>query len=211
MFLGGLDDHRKSVPTPTADVSDADVGAGPPALDGPVKLELLKQVTEEFASYLSEVTDGDLTAPTPCARWDIQDLYAHMLDVNARLAEALDPRTAPPAPHGACAPRETIYRDSARYAADALACVGDAGEELFESHVANTLIHTWDLAQAIRLEFDPPGPHAIDIALRYLHRLPPESRGQDKPFAAILDFPAAAPMDEVLFLSSRTPRGRLGA
>lgn len=170
-----------------------------------MKLELLKKVTEEFASYLSEVTDGDLTAPTPCARWAIQDLYAHMLDVNARLAEALDPRAAPPPPRGACAPRETIYRDSARATADALACAGDAREELFESHMANTLIHTWDLAQATRLEFDPPSPHAIDVALRYLHRLPPESRGQDKPFAAILDFPAAAPMDEVLFLSGRTP------
>jgi uncharacterized protein (TIGR03083 family) len=70
-----------------------------------VKLELLTKVTEEFAAYLSEVTDGDLTAPTPCARWVIQDLYAHMLDVNARLAQALDPRAAPPPPRRACAPR----------------------------------------------------------------------------------------------------------
>jgi uncharacterized protein (TIGR03086 family) len=174
----------------------------------PVKLELLQQVTEEFAAYLSEVTDGDLTAPTPCHRWAIQDLYAHMLDVNARLAEALDPRAAPPAPRGGCAPRETIYRDSARYAADALAGAGEAGEEPLESLVANTLIHTWDIAQATQLKFDPPSPHAIDIALRYLHRLPLESRGQDKQFAAILDFPAAAPMDEILFLSGRTPTRR---
>lgn len=32
MFIAGFDDRRKSVPTPTADVSYADVGAGPPAL-----------------------------------------------------------------------------------------------------------------------------------------------------------------------------------
>lgn len=176
-----------------------------------MKLELLEAVTEEFASHLSEVTDGDLVTPTPCARWAIGDLYAHMLDANARLAEALGPDpdpdagAAPPASHHAGAPRESIYRDSARHAADALARVGEAGEELFESQVANTLIHTWDLAQATQLEFDQPSPHAIDIALRYLQRLPAECRGQGKPFAAIGDFPAAAPMDEVLFLSGRTP------
>lgn len=173
-----------------------------------MKLALLTQVTEEFAAYLSEVGDGDLMAPTPCARWDIRDLYAHVLDANARLAQALDPRSALPAPPGGRAPREMIYRDSARYVADALARAGDADDELFESHLTNTLIHTWDLARATWLEFDPPSPHAVDIALRYLRRLPPESRGQGKPFAAILDFPAAAPMDEVLFLSGRAPARR---
>jgi pimeloyl-ACP methyl ester carboxylesterase len=32
MFLAGFDDHRHSLPTPTADVSRIDVGDGPPAL-----------------------------------------------------------------------------------------------------------------------------------------------------------------------------------
>jgi hypothetical protein len=31
------------------------------------------------------------------------------------------------------------------------------------------------------------------------------SLGPDRPFGAALDFPAAAPMDEVLFLSGRAP------
>lgn len=172
------------------------------------RLELLEMVSEELASYLSEVTDGDLAAPTPCARWDIQDLYAHLLDTNASLAGTLGLRPEPPVARGACAPRELTYRDSARHAAEALARAGDAAEELFEAHLANTLIHTWDLAQATWFDFDPPGPEVIGIALRYLHRLPAESRGPGKPFAAALDFPAAAPMDEVLFLAGRIP-GRL--
>lgn len=170
-----------------------------------MKLEALEEVTEEFAAYLSEVTDYDLTAPTPCARWAVHDLCAHVLDMNASLAETLGPRAAPARQRGPCASRETVYRDSARRVADALARAADAGEELFESHLASTLIHTWDLAQATRLELDLPSPHALDIALRYLRRLPPESRGQGKPFAAILDFPPAAPLDEVLFLSGRIP------
>lgn len=180
-----------------------------------MNLELLNTVTEEFASYLSEAGDGDLTAPTPCALWTIEDLFAHMLEANVRLAAALDPHATPPASRGVYALRETIYRDSARYAAEALAgagtgairaAVSDGGpspEDLFESHVANTLIHTWDLAQATQLDFERPSPQAVDIALRYLHRLPPESRGQGRLFAEIRDFPAAAPMDEVVFLSGR--------
>jgi uncharacterized protein (TIGR03086 family) len=182
-----------------------------------MNLALLNEVTQEFASYLSEVTDGDLTVPTPCALWTVGDLFAHLLEANITLGQALDPQAMPPAPPGVCALRETIYRDCARYAAAALDGAADANlraaapaggrspEYLFESHLANTLIHTWDLAQAIQIDFDRPDPQAIDIALRYLHRLPPESRGQDKPFAESLDFPSTAPMDEVLFLSGRSP------
>jgi uncharacterized protein (TIGR03086 family) len=208
MISAGFDGHEKNVTISPAAASPAHAGAALPPVKGPARLELLETVTEEFASYLSEVTDGDLTAPTPCARWDIQGLYAHMLDLNASLAETLGLRPPLPAPRAACASREMTYRDSARHAAEALARAGDAAEELFETHLANTLIHTWDLAQATWFDFHPPGPDVIDIALRCLHRVPPESRGSDRPFAVALDFPAAAPLDEILFLSGRAP-GRL--
>jgi hypothetical protein len=115
-----------------------------------------------------------------------------MLDLNATLGGR-------PAPADGCVLRETVYRASARQAADALTGRAD---RRFEVHLTNTLIHTWDLARAMHVDFDRPGPDAIDVALRYLRRLPPESRGM---FAEPLDFPAAAPMDEVLFLSGRAP------
>lgn len=157
-----------------------------------MNLVLLTGVTEEFAAYLSEVTDGDLTACTPCALWTIEDLYTHMLDINNTLSGR-------PAPVDGCVLRETVYRASARQAVDAL--TGGA-DPRFEAHLTNTLIHTWDLARAMHIDFDRPGPAAIDVALRYLQGLPPESRGS---FAEPLDHPAAAPMDEVLFLSGRAP------
>lgn len=156
-----------------------------------MNLALLAEVTEEFAAYLSEVTDGDLMASTPCALWTVEDLYAHMLDLNATLGGQA-------APDG-CALRETVYRASASQATDAL--TGHA-DHCFEAYLTNTLIHTWDLARAMHIDFDLPSPDAIDIALRYLHGLPPESRAM---FAEPLDFPAAAPMDEILFLSGRVP------
>jgi uncharacterized protein (TIGR03086 family) len=187
-----------------------------------MNLALLNEVTEEFASYLSEVTDGDLAVATPCAQWTVQDLYHHVLEANTRLGAALDSQALPPAPRGGCALRETIYRDSARYAADALASSvdigtraevpgGRAGGDLFESHLASTLIHTWDLTQAIQIDFDLPDPRAIEIAVTFLHRLRPDSRGAGKAFAEIVDFPAGMPMGEILILSGRGPDWRAHA
>ena len=170
-----------------------------------MNLALLNEVTEEFASYLSEVTDGDLAVATPCVQWTVYDLYHHMLEANAKLGEVLDPRAPLPAPRGGCALRETIYRDSARSAADLLARSAD---DLFESHLANTLIHTWDLAQAIQIDFDLPDPRAIDIAVKFLHGLRSDSRGWSKAFAEIVDLPAASQMDEILLLSGRGPDWR---
>jgi uncharacterized protein (TIGR03086 family) len=217
MVLVQFDDHRHHLTTPAAEVSYIDSGSQR------MNLAVLHQVTEEFAAYLSEVTDGDLTAPTPCAAWTVKDLFDHVLDANAKQAEALDPGTTRPARHGIRALRETIYRDSARRAADALARAvdvsvrpssapagGSSPEDLFEKHLANTLIHTWDLAQAIQIDFDPPNPLALEIALGYVRRLPPECRGSGKPFAKSLNYPAAASMDEVLFLAGRSPSRTMG-
>jgi uncharacterized protein (TIGR03086 family) len=193
-------------------------------------LALLNEVTEGFAAYLSEVTDGDLTAPTPCARWTIHDLVEHVLESNARLGRALAPGA--PAPGGPDAPvpggpgalRETVDRESAGHVAEVLAGAGrgpagpgrdltgpatasggQSPQELFEAHLASTLIHGWDLAEATQLAFDHPDPRAVDVAARFLGRIPPASRGRGRAFGEIIDFPAASPLDEVLFLSGRAP------
>jgi uncharacterized protein (TIGR03086 family) len=190
-----------------------------------VDLKLLEEVTEQFAAYLSEVTDGDLATPTPCHLWTIGDLFLHMLERNASLARALNPdapATAlmPAAPPGWCIPHEVIYRNSVQRVGQALALSNDrvrrigesadaaSPEELFECHLANTLIHTWDLVEAIQLDLDPPNSHAVDIALRYLRTLPREARGAGGTFAEPLNRPAATSMDEMLLLSGRRPGRR---
>jgi uncharacterized protein (TIGR03086 family) len=174
-----------------------------------VNLDLLYEVTEEFAAQLSEVTDGDLTAPTPCTLWTIDDLLDHMLGENANLADALGHPIPPPARPNTYPIREMTYRASAHAVAQALAATvhtRQSPEDLFESHLANTLIHTWDLTQSTQLEFDPPNPRAITITREHLRRLKPDCRGEGQAFAQALDFPAASPMDEVLFQSGRHPR-----
>lgn len=115
--------------------------------------------------------------------------------------------------------RETIYRDEARRAADALVYATYATpaghrpapdgarspQDAFESHLAHTLVHTWDLAQALQLDFDPPRPAALDITRGWLSRISPGSRGLGNAFAAIPGLPSGSAMEEVLLLSGRSP------
>lgn len=187
-------------------------------------IALLNEASEDFAAYLSEVTDGDLTARTPCALWTIDNLYHHMLVLNIQLCQAFDHQSSPPAAPGGCLLRETIYRDSARYTADALVHASDSipadrmpapsgarsPEDAFELHLTNTLVHTWDLAQAIQIDFDPPRPDVLDIALGCLRRMPPGMRGDGKAFAATTDSCSGSAIEEVLLLSGRSPSWRPG-
>ena len=171
---------------------------------------LLEAMSEEFAAYLSEVTDGDLTARTPCLAWSVDDLYRHMLELNLHIGLLLNPQSPPPTSRGESLPRETTYRDVARYAAGALANAANSASaaDTFARHVTNTLIHTWDLARALDIDFDTPKPDVLDLAREYLHRLAPHSRGDAAAFAPIPDLPAADAMDEVLLLSGRWPSWR---
>lgn len=183
---------------------------------------LLHEVSEEFASYLSEVSDGDLSTGTPCQPWSVDDLYQHVVELNIRLGRKFDPQLSPRLSRVGCVLRETTYRDAARYAADALANgtgPANAGRtaapfgaspwsDAFALHLTNTLIHTWDLARAIEIDFDPPRRDVLDIALNCLRRLPPDARGDGAAVAAIPDFPTGTTMDQILLLSGRNPAWR---
>ncbi|MGF0117127.1 maleylpyruvate isomerase N-terminal domain-containing protein [Promicromonospora sp. Marseille-Q5078] len=64
---------------------------------------------EEFAAYLSEVTPGDLTAATPCAGWDVDDLSRHVREENARFGRAVtDTARTCRMPGGRASARSTI-------------------------------------------------------------------------------------------------------
>jgi uncharacterized protein (TIGR03086 family) len=187
-----------------------------------VTTALLQEVSDEFASYLSEVSDGDLTAGTPCQGWSVDDLYRHMVELNINLSRAFEVQPSPRSSPDGCVLRETAYRDVARHAADALAIGTDTAprgralaalgarsqSDAFALHLTNTLIHTWDLASAIEIEFDPPRQDVLDITLNCLRRLPPHERGDGAAFATIPNFPTGSSMDEILLLSGRNPAWR---
>ena len=199
---------------------------------------MLHAVTEDLASFLSEVTDGDLSLPTPCVEWTVGDLYRHVVEENGRFGHAVSGR---PVPRHATAEHrnanvfelarspgigyEEIYRASARYMESAFGEAEDARQprqvegvpgarpisELLEMQIADTLIHTWDLAKSIDLEYAPQ-PEIAERVLRLMQMVPAVAYGEGKAFAAIrpdTDVVAAAgtdrltTLDRLLLLSGR--------
>lgn len=164
--------------------------------------EILRAACEEFASYLSEVTDGDVGWPTPCEEWSVADLYRHMLEMSAAVAGV-----APPAEDAFGLRldeelRETTYRRFARLAIEALEGESDAA---WHTYLANTLIHTWDLARAIGFDYDPPEAEILSIAVRSLEGIADEERGVGALYGYVPNFPALSDTERMLLLSGRMP------
>ncbi|ORI19394.1 hypothetical protein BJD99_04165 [Rhodococcus sp. 1163] len=155
----------------------------------------LHTATEVLAEYLSEVTHGDLRQLTPLATWDIGDLYVHLIDQNidtvAGLVNKALVNEGPPAEkitrsalevsaHLYGGGYEERYRRTARRVEEAFAAVADAestyvvGElhlaasAWYEEQVNETVIHTWDLTEAMGFTYRP----TADVALRVLKTQP---------------------------------------
>ena len=177
---------------------------------------MLHAVAEDLAEYLSEVTPSDFTQPTPVPGRDVGALYVHLIDQNLALAAALvrapsplrlqaDPSfraNLPAAANLYGGGFETRYRQTAHHLEDAFAGIPVADElyrvdgvdlrssAIYDKQVSDTVIHTYDLARAMGIDYRPPA----DIAYRVLESL------QQSPLAD----PEAA-WDCALRLSQRIP------
>ncbi|MFE1593072.1 hypothetical protein [Nocardia sp. NPDC058705] len=153
-------------------------------------ISVLHTLTEDLASFLSEVTQGDLGRAVPHTAGDVGDLYLRLLEQNISVATTIAGEPLPPERHGltgrasleACvdhnyggAGLEAGYRRSARLMEDAFASVADTGQvcrlseidvaALYEDQISNTVLSTWDLADALG---DLPYRPAADVARRVL-------------------------------------------
>lgn len=158
-------------------------------------ISTLHAVTEELAALLSEVTHGDLGHRTPCASRDVGDLYLHLIDQNIRVAAAIASETVSrghqtdPTDRAALGTSldfyrgglEVGYRQTAQIMENAFAsvtastrlCRMDGLHEdvevvaLYEMQVSNSVIHTWDIAQALGFSYQP----APEVAWRILRTI----------------------------------------
>ncbi len=74
-------------------------------------IELLERSLAWTSCALGSVTDELGGAATPCARWDLDDLLAHMVDSLTALTEAARGRVADPAPPGpGASPSDQVRR-----------------------------------------------------------------------------------------------------
>ncbi|MFD6177868.1 MULTISPECIES: TIGR03086 family metal-binding protein [unclassified Isoptericola] len=191
----------------------------------------LHTATEAFAALVSEVTPGDLAAPTPCEGWDVADLYRHVVTENVHFGQAVAGTEGAPSdleqPPGldrvgpAWPGLETTYRRTAGLMERAFADVTDpeqrrpvpgvrgerAVADLYEMQLCDTVIHTWDLARALGLEDDDVDPALAQRVLRRMQAGPDTSRGPGRAFAEVRGAarPGAGVLEQIILLSGRTP------
>lgn len=157
-------------------------------------ISALHTATENLAEWLSEVTQGDLGQPTPVPDQDVGDLYLHLIERNTSITSVLTTETEPLRQHAHLMCRsaldvstnlygggfEELYRQTARQTEDAFASIPSSGlgycidgvdldaGAIYERHVNETVIHTWDLAQAMGFDYLPAAEvaHQIRTALQ---------------------------------------------
>jgi hypothetical protein len=149
-----------------------------------VDVSTLHALTEDLAGFLSEVTQGELRRATPGAAGDIGDLYLHLISQNVAVATAITgeevPRSRLPEAmdrvsldasvdlFGSCG-LETGYRQTAHLMENAFARTTGGSQvcrindhqskggivTLYETQVGATVIHTWDIAEALGFSYQP--------------------------------------------------------
>ncbi|MGH9039302.1 MAG: TIGR03086 family metal-binding protein [Acidimicrobiia bacterium] len=176
------------------------------------------------------VVDGvrpeHLQKPTPCTEWDVEELLAHMVGVNEVFAAAVrgeDPNQLGGGDILGDDPA-VAYRSSVEEAVKAWATPNVLEQTLhlpfghmpaafaIGLHFIDNLVHRWDLAAATGqdhlLNAESAGL-ALQMCQQNFAALPAEQvRGEGKPFGALVDWPADAPVYErlVAFLG-RHPHG----
>lgn len=87
----------------------------------------------------------------------------------------------------------------------AVAALADAHDSTCRLYLANTLIHTRDLARATGLDYEPPSPDTLAIALGRMRQFPADERAQGKAYAEVPDLPTSTQLEELLAWSGRLP------
>lgn len=166
---------------------------------------------------------ADLDRPTPCTKWDVRALVEHMTGVCASFAAACRGEAAPSATGGAAAPGAGPDPVAAYIAAAddlmqqwrepgaldkelTLAFGQMPGSRAIRIAIADQLIHTWDLGQAVGrpVDLDPELSEAVLAMMQQL--IKPEYRGENGAFGEEVQLPAGAPVQErMLAFSGRRP------
>jgi len=186
--------------------------------------------SDGFARRLRLVTAGQWSAPTPCTDWDIRALVNHVAQANLNYVRLLD---------GASAADFLRLRDadalgtepvdafdaSARACAEAYAGPGAlqrvvdhpsgklTGAQALAVRTTDTIIHTWDLAQAIGADdtLDPDLLAWIEANIHEIYAGMAETPVSDQTTHRFYAAPAgdlppgASTQDRLLNLFGRTP------
>ncbi|GAA4431288.1 TIGR03086 family metal-binding protein [Actinokineospora soli] len=177
--------------------------------------DLDRRAIESTGAVIDELTEDQLDLPTPCAKWVVRDVIAHMVGNNHGLVTKLTGEERQPT--------DDVRRDYRTSAAalstalasdDALAHKFDfpllGGEvntqAMLTVHFNDVLVHGWDLARSIGADITLD-PDLVDFALNAMSGLPDNPgiwSDEGSVFAPKRTVPAdATPQDRLLALTGR--------
>jgi uncharacterized protein (TIGR03086 family) len=121
-------------------------------------------------TYVADLLSADLSRATPCEGWSLADLLAHMIGQHRGFAQAMRHGDAPAEAYAPVRFQPAEWRESvddlvAAFAeADLdqpvveieLAPVPLPARRILAAQLIDTVVHTWDIAQARGSEFVPP-------------------------------------------------------
>ena len=145
-------------------------------------LDVLDRGLEQAADLLGEVSDEQLTAPTPCREWTVADLVDHLVLGTANFARTVRGEQVD---WSAPTPRVGSDRvDAFRSSADALLTAwrdqGTEGASIGPDwQCAELAVHTYDLAAALGRPSGDLDPQVAEVGLSFMRaNLKPEIRGE---------------------------------
>ncbi len=180
-------------------------------------LELLERSVSYTRVSLQEVTSDALRAPTPCSRWDLGELLAHLDDSLRTLQVAADVGRVTMTPAEPDDPDHLVLSLKWRACALLGAWTANDGAELVSVAgsplAARTLVaagalevavHGWDVARACGSELPLPGALAEALLPLARHLVSDLDRGTR--FAPVVTVPPwAAPGDRLVAALGRDP------
>jgi uncharacterized protein (TIGR03086 family) len=164
--------------------------------------ELHRTALDVASEYVVAVARPALQGPTPCAGWTLGDLLAHMIGQHRGITAAVRDGNAPASAYTPVPFTEAGWHDSASELIAAfngvdldatvveieLAPMPISVRRILDAHVLDTVIHTWDVAEAEGREFTPPTP--LLTAVRGIaDGIPDRAHGPGAPFAPRLPAP----------------------
>lgn len=175
-----------------------------------------------FEEVLRRVGDDQWAFPTPCTEWNVQDVANHVVGAGqyfmallngASREEALKVLLAPdlsmPDPVTAFVTQRPMLRASFS-APGALDVVGHhviadmTGGQLLRGCVAETTVHTWDIARATSAS-EELDPGVVDVVLEIFEVLAPLFVANGFAAPSVRVSPGASAQERLLALSGRTP------
>jgi len=138
-------------------------------------VRVLEKGIDQAHAAIRAVRDDQLTQPTPCEKWDVGQLVAHLaLDP----ANMLDMATGGSPDWSAVPDRVDDPAGTFRAGAEALVAHWQQTDDPADWQIAELAVHTWDVATATGQPVDALDPEVAERGLAFMSQvLKPEMRG----------------------------------